>query len=202
MPYLIAALVLHLLLLGIPLRHHVLPPVPEVTAFKANLQAPLSTPAAHPIPPAPPEKQPRLPSPTAKKQIIATETSPATLLPMAPPAENRAIVQEKGEHSSPTPQREQAASPVRFDAAYLKNPPPTYPLASRRQQESGKVLLKVFVNPEGLPVTVDIAQSSHSTRLDEAARQAVSRWRFIPAKIGDRTITAEVIVPIIFKLED
>ncbi|PKO55172.1 MAG: energy transducer TonB, partial [Betaproteobacteria bacterium HGW-Betaproteobacteria-21] len=42
---------------------------------------------------------------------------------------------------------------------------------------------------------------SGSERLDEAARNAVSRWRFVPARQGERAIEASVLVPIIFKLE-
>ncbi len=90
---------------------------------------------------------------------------------------------------------------ARFDAAYLHNPEPKYPPLSRRLGEEGKVLLKVRVSPNGQPTIVELERSSSFERLDEAARQTVARWRFVPAKRGDEAVEASVIVPIVFRLE-
>jgi protein TonB len=89
----------------------------------------------------------------------------------------------------------------RFDAAYLQNPAPAYPALSRRAGEKGKVLLRVVVRPDGTPETVELRQSSGAVRLDEAALEAVRKWRFVPARRGDTPVTAAVIVPIVFSLE-
>lgn len=90
---------------------------------------------------------------------------------------------------------------ARFDAAYLRNPPPPYPPLSRRLGEQGKVDLRVHVNAEGLPTEVEIKSSSGSRRLDESALETVRKWRFIPARQDDRPVAAWVIVPINFHLE-
>lgn len=92
-------------------------------------------------------------------------------------------------------------SAPRFDAAYLDNPRPNYPPLSRRLGEEGKVLLKVKVSADGHAATVHLEKTSNFERLDEAARQAVTRWRFIPAKRGDEAIEASVIVPVVFRLD-
>jgi len=94
-----------------------------------------------------------------------------------------------------------AITPVRFEAAYLHNPRPDYPPLSRRLGEEGKVLLRVRVSREGQPAAVDLEKSSNFERLDDAARQVVSHWRFVPARRGDEAIDATVIVPIIFRLD-
>ncbi|MDP2881955.1 MAG: energy transducer TonB [Azonexus sp.] len=97
------------------------------------------------------------------------------------------------------------AAPVaaaRFDAAYLNNPEPKYPPLSRRLGEEGKVLLKVRVTVDGQPSAVDLEKTSSFERLDEAARQAVARWRFVPAKRGNEAIEATVIVPVVFRLDN
>jgi protein TonB len=94
-----------------------------------------------------------------------------------------------------------AITPVRFEAAYLHNPRPDYPPLSRRLGEQGKVLLRVRVSREGQPAAVDLEKSSNFERLDDAARQVVSHWRFVPARRGDEAIDATVIVPIIFRLD-
>jgi protein TonB len=45
---------------------------------------------------------------------------------------------------------------------------------------------------------VDIKQSSGFPRLDEAARAAVERWRFVPARQGTEAVEASVLVPLHF----
>ena len=67
--------------------------------------------------------------------------------------------------------------------------------------EQGKVLLHVFVNAAGNPEKVEIRTSSGHARLDQAAREAVQRWKFVPARQGDEPVSAWVLVPISFVLE-
>lgn len=126
-----------------------------------------------------------------------------------PPAANEAPSMTPD--SVPVPSgRSAAATPTpappptvaaRFEADYLKNPKPIYPVASRRLGEEGRVLLRVRVSAEGLPVLVEIKQSSGFPRLDEAARAAVERWRFVPARQGSETIESSVLVPLQFTLD-
>lgn len=90
--------------------------------------------------------------------------------------------------------------PPRFDADYLDNPAPAYPGLSRRLGEQGRVLLRVFVNPDGAAAQVEIRESSGFERLDRAARDTVLRWRFVPARQGERGVAAWVLVPITFSI--
>ena len=48
----------------------------------------------------------------------------------------------------------------------------------------------------GLPRPPSLAH-----RLDRAAQEAVTRWRFVPARRGDVAVEAWVLVPIVFKLQ-
>jgi protein TonB len=98
-----------------------------------------------------------------------------------------------------------APAPVtaaRFDADYLQNPKPVYPPMSRRMNEEGKVVLRVRVSAQGLPLAVELKQSSNHARLDEAARSAVERWRFVPARQGSEAVEAWVLVPLNFTLSN
>jgi len=79
---------------------------------------------------------------------------------------------------------------------------PTYPPASRRAGEEGTVRLKVLVDETGRPKDVEVAQSSGFTRLDDAAMQAVRRWRFQAARDASGPISAWTQVAITFKLTD
>lgn len=150
--------------------------------------------AEAPPPPAPivREPVPAAPSPPAPAPARAPAPAPVAARPAAVPTMAAAS------RRSTAPATVTAA---RFDAAYLNNPPPAYPTLSRRMREQGRVLLRVFVTAEGRPGRIELSESSGSSRLDKAAEAAVGRWRFVPARQGERDVDAWVIVPIVFKLE-
>jgi protein TonB len=77
---------------------------------------------------------------------------------------------------------------------------PTYPSASRRAGEEGTVRLKVLVDEKGRPKDVAVATSSGFPRLDQAAMQAVRKWRFVAATDGTSPISAWTQVAITFRL--
>ncbi len=92
-------------------------------------------------------------------------------------------------------------SPAIFNAAYLNNPSPNYPSASKKSGEQGKVLLDVYVNEEGMVEQIKIAKSSGFQRLDNTALNTVIKWQFVPAKKGGKLEKSWVQVPINFVLE-
>ena len=79
---------------------------------------------------------------------------------------------------------------------------PVYPPASRRASEEGTVRLKVLVDEAGRPKDVQVAQSSGFGRLDEAAKQAVRRWKFVAATDGTKAMSVWTQVSITFRLTD
>jgi len=161
------------------------PPAPQV-------QAPPPKPE-----PVKPKHEPRMismPQPSASPMQTPPEpvhTEPVT--EAAPPAPE----------APPAPAAAAAAPiiPPNFIAAYLDNPAPEYPHLSKQLKESGRVLLRVRVSAEGRSAQVELDKSSGYDRLDQAAIEAVRRWRFVPAKQGDQAFTAWVIVPINFQLD-
>ena len=161
-------------------------------------QPPAPTPVVEPVAPPPPKDTRPVKSPTPARHTLAITpepTAPAPEFRVAPPPDLPAPVAPPVERAAPV------ISAARYDAAYLNNPPPDYPRMSRQLGEEGKVLLKVRVRADGTAAAVDLEKSSNFARLDEAARRAVTRWRFVPAKRGDEAIEASVIVPIVFRLD-
>lgn len=103
--------------------------------------------------------------------------------------------------AKPAPVEEKIEQP-KFGVAYLNNPEPEYPRMAKRAGEEGRVLLKVLVSAEGLADTVSLEKSSGSERLDKAAIEAVRGWKFVPARKGSQALSAYVMVPINFSLDD
>jgi protein TonB len=83
-------------------------------------------------------------------------------------------------------------------AAYLNNPPPTYPPQSRRLGEQGIVKWRVLIGIDGKASEPVLAQSSGFARLDEAAKQAVLTWRYVPGKRAGVAEAMRYVVPIHF----
>jgi protein TonB len=71
---------------------------------------------------------------------------------------------------------------------------------SRRLSEAGRVVLRVFVDAAGNARQIEIHTSSRFERLDQAAVDAVRRWRFAAARLGEQTVAAWVLVPVYFSL--
>ena len=79
-------------------------------------------------------------------------------------------------------------------------PKPKYPESARRDGKEGRVLLRVLVNEEGRTASVQVNRSSGVESLDQAALEAIERWRFSPARLGDRPVESWVRIPIDFRL--
>ena len=78
--------------------------------------------------------------------------------------------------------------------------PPIYPRQSIEHDEEGVVLVRAFVDPSGAPQRVVVHSGSGFPRLDEAALEAVRRWRFEPMVRDGRATSAWVQVPVRFRL--
>ncbi len=85
---------------------------------------------------------------------------------------------------------------------YFQNQPPEYPQLARQMHQEGLVILSVEVDHKGMPVKVEVEQSSGYHLLDRAALKAVRHWRFQPQRIGDLTVKSRVAVPVRFRLEE
>lgn len=197
-PPLVAPRVVEISLLTAPAQS----PEPAPPAF-AREETPSASPpaiaAAEPQRPARPRPAIAKPSErrTTQKKIAQIRRGPrGAVAPGTPPT----TVAQAPVAPMPAASSEPEFTAPRFDAAYLDNPPPAYPPLSRRLGEQGRVLVRVFVEPDGAPAQVELRSSSGHRRLDAAAVAAVRRWRFVPAWRGDEPVGAWVLVPIAFKL--
>jgi protein TonB len=86
--------------------------------------------------------------------------------------------------------------------SFRHTPPPDYPDAARKDGKEGRVILRVLVDEEGRSKLVEINLSSGSYLLDQAAAEAIKRWRFSPARYGDSPTASWVKIPVDFRLKE
>lgn len=163
---------------------------------------------SRPVEPAPEPLKPMPPRPVVappERLIAAPETAVPAAVVTPPPAPLPVF-------DSPAAPPEPAAPPAPASPAaprtlppeaiqYLLPPAPVYPKWSRRQGESGRVLVKVYVDEGGVPRSVQVTESSGHPRLDEAARVAVQAARFKPYAENGRPTAGWAFVPLTFDLE-
>lgn len=135
----------------------------------------------------------------AMPQHDASKTARTPPGPSATPVHDTAAAS-----TAPHPRaaEDDVVTPPQSDASGLSNPAPAYPAASRRLNEQGRVLLEIYILADGSVGELRIKRSSGSSRLDNAAINAVRRWHYHPARRGNQPIAFWYLQPVDFVLED
>ncbi len=192
-------------------------PVPAPAPVLAPEPAPLPTPVVEQPRPAPPEPVKPQPVPKKVKPIPKKTEKPSRVqAPAEQPAQAAQQAAAPAEPAPPVATAPAAPTPaapapapapapvqpktVTSGIQYLQAPQPEYPPLAKRMGEEGKAVLRVLVNDKGRPEQIEVQKSSGSARLDEAARQAVSRALFKPFIEDGKPVAAYAIVPINFQL--
>jgi protein TonB len=168
-------------------------PPPEKPPTEKPTEAPPATQetAAEPV-------QEPVPAPSSSETQTPTQTAPPPAPAPAPPAvtitlqgtDSPSYATAWGDHVIP-------AAP---DAVF-HNRPPAYPEESVTNGEHGTVVLLIHVSPAGRPAAVDVLRSSGYFLLDNAARDAVSRWRFLPAVKDGQPVASDTTMGFVFSFE-
>lgn len=87
-------------------------------------------------------------------------------------------------------------------AKVLTAPQLAYPAASTRSHEEGRIVVEVEVFPDGRAGARRVKVTSGHPRLDAAALEASSGFRFTPAKThSGEAVRSSLDVPIVFRLD-
>jgi len=86
--------------------------------------------------------------------------------------------------------------PVALESAVL-----AYPELARRARIEGVVVLEAIIGADGSVRDVRVLRGAHSL-LDPAALEAVRRWRYRPARIGERPVAVYLKVVMTFSLRN
>jgi protein TonB len=147
---------------------------------EAVLMSEAPPPAPTPPPKTPPPKTPAPPppAPTSTAPAITQAATPPAAAPAAPAIRTGAVIQA-GAHCAK----------------------PDYPSASRRMEEEGTVTLKFLIDVDGKVLKTDIEKTSGFTRLDEAARNALSKCQFRPGTVDGKPEQSWASIKYTWRLE-
>jgi len=79
---------------------------------------------------------------------------------------------------------------------------PVYPDSARRAGIQGTTLLRIHIEMDGRVSDVSVERSAGHQGLDEAAADAVRRWRFEPAQNSTGAVSVWALVPVEFRISD
>jgi len=147
-----------------------------------------------------PVQSPR-PKPVRQRQAVQPERVNKQPDPPLPPDNLQAMTRSAPPAAGPVAVAELPVEPPHTAAAYLNNPPPSYPKMLLRRGVEGAVLVRAQVQGDGRCSQVQLKESSGFDLFDEAALSAVQDWRFVPARKGAQNVMAWVDVPIAFRIE-
>lgn len=171
------------------------PPAPKAPAPTKPVAAakplPAKTqPALAKAPPPEARQRPAQPS-TAPKPVQQAPSQPA----VASAPVNTAIARAPAPAAPPT-------SPVlSLRPSFVSPPPPPrYPSQARRRNQQGVVQVEVCLDERGQQLKLTLIRSSGIESLDQAALDAVTRWRFRPEIVDGRAVPSRVQIPIEFAL--
>jgi protein TonB len=192
------------------------PPAPDAKASRIVPVAPARAQTEEPSRELPAAS----PAPTGPTE---THAEPQGAVPVRPSsaasAENSSPGTARGDFTSPSPARPEAAPGPSIAAVLPSSPSPArttqparprggyqvrpgYPAVARRAGAEGTTVLRVHVRADGTIDDVQVSRSAGHAALDEAAAAAVARWRFEPARSGSEAVAVWVLIPVEFRLQN
>ncbi len=90
------------------------------------------------------------------------------------------------------------ASSATYKIGSAKNPHPAYPLIARKKGWEGRVLIQAEIDREGNVSKIRVLESSGFKILDNASLETLKKWKFTPAKIGNKFVDDTVNIPVKF----
>jgi len=211
-----AVVIIHAALLGVALTMHrePLPRPIEAKSIIAQLISETLQPAPQPVAvemPLLPKPVPQpVPKPQPKPKVKPKVEPKPTPMPVAEaPSQIAAPAPEPTPPAPPQPAAPAIGKPS-MDLAAPKNvahlscniAQPDYPSMSRRHGETGTAVIRLTVGLSGKIENVTLQKSSGSSRLDDAALEAVRGSACSPYKENGEAIRATATVPFVFSLND
>ncbi len=211
-PFLLSAAVNLLIFLLLPATFREVRPLKVESVLDHAIWIRLKPPPPPTPPPKPKPKRPpfaqeikRIPELTLKGAVKKGEPRLNLPLPRFSIEINPKIV--KGVALPPLPTLPPAPQKVEFAIGEVDEAPvmiyqvkPIYPLRAKRANIEGFVRVRFLVDAEGTVRKIKVLKAHPKGYFEEAVREAVSRWRFIPGRREGKPVNTWMAVTIRFEL--
>jgi len=154
-------------------------------------------------PPPPPEAAPP-PPPKLAVPPPPFVPPPEIQIAVAPPVENTVSQVTTKAPPSPVPTKPtpRVVTAAALDRSSCPTPEPDYPMASRRNQEAGTLVLRIEIDLNGSPEKIEVRRSSGYARLDDAAKSWIRSCRFKVATVDGKPVDGWATQAYTFNLLD
>ena len=116
-----------------------------------------------------------------------------------------AVEKELTAQASPTSSAKQGVNekPILIEQPSFLAPPtkPHYPRLAQRRGIEGTAMYEIWLDENGQQIKQNLLSSSGASMLDQAALEAIKKWKFSPRKTNGTSIAHRVQIPIRFKLD-
>jgi protein TonB len=142
---------------------------------------------------------PRMPAPHSTAELreppIADASSPAFISTEGPRL-GTATMPDLPKPPQPSPAKPDR--PTAFmDAVLIQHNPPIYPASAMKKHIEGRVTVNATIGTDGVPRTLRLV--SGDPILGQAAQEAISQWRYVPAVSGGVPVESTVAISIDFQ---
>lgn len=140
--------------------------------------------------------------PVSKRSVVK---EPSITKPQPKAKVEPVIEKELTAQASPASSAKQGVSekPILIEQPSFLAPPtkPRYPRLAQRRGIEGTAMYEIWLDENGQQIKQNLLSSSGASMLDQAALEAIKKWKFSPRKINGTSIAHRVQVPIRFKLD-
>jgi protein TonB len=142
---------------------------------------------------------PRMPAPRSAAEVreppIADASTPAFISAEEPRLGTASMP------DLPKPPQPSAAKPDRpagfMDAVLIQHNPPIYPASAMKKHIEGRVTVSATIGTDGVPRGLRLV--SGDPILGQAAQEAISQWRYVPAVSGGVPVESQLAISINFQ---
>ena len=153
--------------------------------------------------PPPPEAPP---PPPPKLEIPPPPFIPPPEIQIAVPMSVNTITQVTSKPPPPAPPpikpAPRQATVASLDRNTCASYEPSFPMASRRNQEEGTLLMRIQISADGTAGKVEVVRSSGHTRLDESAKSWIATCKFKPQTLDGKPVAGYANQTYTFTLRD
>ena len=146
-------------------------------------------------------RAPHMPTPPSKAEVrepSVADSAPPVLTPLSDP---RTMAPARPELPGFSQQIQPQVAPRTnyVQAVAIEHPSPVYPLGARNQRIEGIVKVGATIGTDGVPRELKLV--SGNPALAQAAMDAISRWRYVPAVSGGLPVESHVVIAINFQFK-